>query len=898
MANVNSVSSSNSYSSLYNSGNTITGLATGMDTEGMIENLVSSYQTKITQIQQKQTQTEWKQDAMRSITDQMIALNSSFTSYTSSTNLSSAGFFTKNVTTTTEGTNAAKISATGRTSSDIQINSVSQLATSARYAVAGSALNFNDAVNLTGSAISANASDTKNISAITGSLTLTLGTSKYTIEFGEDDVYADAQAFVDGINEKLRDQDVDIEATLENGKINFQSTAGNGDAAYISGASGKLRSTLGVQYASSSAATNRFSFKSINVGGTALSTQQTMAEYLSDRTIDVTLDGVTKKISLGTLDANSADSLAEQIAANLQTNLDTAFGRGAVTVAEDGGKLAFGIGNAGSSLLVSSDIEELGIDSLSNYFNTGKSIGSLLGEDYFKVKGQGTAAQRADGNYYDEAGARVDQDGYLLDENGDTVYEAKDLVINGVTVGSFDKSTTMESLLNSINSSDAGVNVSYSKLTGQFVFSSTGTGSAQSIDFGGGLASRLFEQRQSTAEQKLGDLLDDNWFNSDGSVSMKFGITQKALTGLTRDSTLTDLMNAVNGAVRTSGVSYDEASDTFTLSTTSSSYSDVSEIMVSANGQSTSLAELLKGSDDVTVSAADSASYTAGKDAIVKATVNGTELELTRSSNVIDMDGLSVTLKGEFTTGEGEEAVSFKTNSDTAAITSAIKSFVDQYNSILKSVRSAYTTQPLVNSSGERYSPLTDDDMSDMSESAIAKYEEKAKTGLLFADSDLSSLYTKMSNLVNNSNMNLSSIGLTAKYSNGETTLELDENKLRSVLESDPDKVKNVFTQSREYGAATDGLMTQVKSLFNTYASTSLGSQGILVKKAGTTKSALSLTSNSFQTQIDALQTQIEKWQSKLSDKVDYYTKQFTRLEKLMSTYNNQSSMLSQMMGY
>ena len=103
MANINSISgnSSNSYSSLYNSSNTITGLASGMDTEAMIENAVSGYQTKITQLQQSQTKIEWKQEAYRELIDQMYSITNKYTSYTSATNLSSNSFFTKNVTTTT-----------------------------------------------------------------------------------------------------------------------------------------------------------------------------------------------------------------------------------------------------------------------------------------------------------------------------------------------------------------------------------------------------------------------------------------------------------------------------------------------------------------------------------------------------------------------------------------------------------------------------------------------------------------------------------------------------------------------------------------------------------------------------------------------------------------------------
>ena len=57
MASIGGVSSSNTVSSLMNSANMISGLASGLDTEGMIENLVKSYQAKITQLNQKVTKT-------------------------------------------------------------------------------------------------------------------------------------------------------------------------------------------------------------------------------------------------------------------------------------------------------------------------------------------------------------------------------------------------------------------------------------------------------------------------------------------------------------------------------------------------------------------------------------------------------------------------------------------------------------------------------------------------------------------------------------------------------------------------------------------------------------------------------------------------------------------------
>ena len=59
MASISGVSSSNTTSSLYNSANVISGLASGLDTEGMIENLVKSYQTKIQTLTNKATKIVW-----------------------------------------------------------------------------------------------------------------------------------------------------------------------------------------------------------------------------------------------------------------------------------------------------------------------------------------------------------------------------------------------------------------------------------------------------------------------------------------------------------------------------------------------------------------------------------------------------------------------------------------------------------------------------------------------------------------------------------------------------------------------------------------------------------------------------------------------------------------------
>ena len=124
MASLSGVSSSNTMSSLMNSANMISGLASGLDTESMIENLVKSYQTKISQLNQKATKVEWKQESYRSIIQKLVGLSSKYTSYSSSSNLTSPSFFNNSVRVDPLGVFADRVSASGKSSSQISLDRV------------------------------------------------------------------------------------------------------------------------------------------------------------------------------------------------------------------------------------------------------------------------------------------------------------------------------------------------------------------------------------------------------------------------------------------------------------------------------------------------------------------------------------------------------------------------------------------------------------------------------------------------------------------------------------------------------------------------------------------------------------------------------------------------------
>ena len=160
-------------------------------------------------------------------------------------------------------------------------------------------------------------------------------------------------------------------------------------------------------------------------------------------------------------------------------------------------------------------------------------------------------------------------------------------------------------------------------------------------------------------------------------------------------------------------------------------------------------------------------------------------------------------------------------------------------------------------------------------------------------DNDLYSLSNKLRTaLTGNGKVDLGSIGISTTYSSGLTQLSINEEKLESVLQEDPDKVKNIFAKTSNDGKH-DGIITAAKNVMDAYASKSITAPGILVKKAGSTKNSLSLLSNQLKTQMGNIDDQIGTWETKLNSKIDYYTKQFSLLEQMISRMNNQSSMIA-----
>ena len=838
MASVNSVS--NSSSSIYGNRNVISGLASGMDTESMIENAVSGYKTKISTLQQKRTKVEWQQEVYRSIIGKMASFSDKYTSYASSTNLLSSSFFNQAVKVTSAGKYADMVSASGKTSSNVQILGVKQLAKAATYTVSGIGGSKSAAKpEFTGSAV--DLTKTQELSNVSGSLTIKYGGDRsYTIDFGELENYADVDKMADAIRSKLGEQTMTlsdgtsvkvsekIKVEVTDGNIVFSDNSSAGNAVTISGATGKIKDTLKITANGTESTLNTKGVKLVNEDAK-------LGDYLAGKELTLTLDGVTKKITLPEYKKDGTALSNDEYTTALQTKINEAFGAGKVTVAAKNqdaqNKNIFDLTfstQAGSTLSVSGDAAKaLGLDKASTYVNTSKTLGELgiqNWDNFKKVEAEGDVkpVNKKDGTgvdyYTDSKGNRVKkEDGgntwYRVDDKGEYLREFK---INGKLVGAFNKDTALETVLTSINSNaDAGVTVNYSKTTNQFQFTARETGASSQIEMGDGLADALFG----------------------GTEEVDKDTGEKKKTGV---------------------------------------------------------------------------SYTPGEDAIFSMMVNGKELDgISRSSNTFDVDGMSVSLKGTFGTYDSNnklgnnlaaakaDAVSFTASSDADKIVDAIKSMVEDYNAMVTEIKNAYSTLPQQKSNGKYYEPLTEEDKADMSESSIKAYEEKAKQGLLFADRDLSALYSQLTSAISMSGKDgadLKAIGITSNYSNGLTTLSLNESKLRAALETDPDKVRDVFSKSVDSGSSTNGLMQALKSPLDMYSKVQ-GTKGILVQKAGSTLAPTTLYKNTLQNKLDDFDTQIEKWQDKMADQVDRYTSKFTALEKLIAQMNSQSSALAGFLG-
>lgn len=327
---VNAASSSYVNSASSNKG--FSGLASGVDTESMVEQLLSGTQSKIDKQEGLKQQLQWKQEIYRDIISQINSFQTKFFSFSSSSNLMSDAFF--NAMSAISSSSAFKATATTSASTGSSSMEVRRLATKASIT--------------SGSTISGKLDGKLDSAALQKLIDGQLGTKEdYTVKFkvGDKSVSVDLRdVFVNDstgtftnytaadrdrlIQEKLTDafKDTGVKASVSGGTIKLVSEGDNRQTITVSGDSGKL----GLQKLGLTA-----NATSVNKTANKTSTLTGKVDGTPKMEFTVTLDDLKKTVSIDLrdlMDDNGALLDSDKIEDALQKGLDMAHGEGQVNI--------------------------------------------------------------------------------------------------------------------------------------------------------------------------------------------------------------------------------------------------------------------------------------------------------------------------------------------------------------------------------------------------------------------------------------------------------------------------------------------------------------------------------------------------------------------------------------
>lgn len=359
----------------------------------------------------------------------------------------------------------------------------------------------------------------------------------------------------------------------------------------------------------------------------------------------------------------------------------------------------------------------------------------------------------------------------------------------------------------------------------------------------------------------------------------------------TSDYTIKKMMNEIN-ASKAAGASMNFSTLTNSFSLSSSAYGTEAKIDFSAEADS-------EGAQLLTTLGLNSGTFTQGTN--LELEINGELIET--SSNSYTADGTTMT----FTSAAQGSEFTYEVKKDNSEVIDAIKEFVKDYNKLIEEVYGYVDQKP----NGDYYA-LTDDDIEemDLSEKQQEKWEEKAKQGLLYNDSAVSSVMQKMRSVLystvktaDGQNFSLFSMGITTSDDwTKHGTLEIDEKKLEEAFENYSSQIEELFTGTsiNEKGETVQtGIMYKMDDVLTGAVKTTGArkDKGTLVQIAGM-KTGTAATDNSIFDQLKSIQNLISSLENRYEQQQDRYWKQFSSLETMMGNLNSQTNYIQQLMQF
>lgn len=378
--------------------------------------------------------------------------------------------------------------------------------------------------------------------------------------------------------------------------------------------------------------------------------------------------------------------------------------------------------------------------------------------------------------------------------------------------------------------------------------------------------------------------------NAATTGTSEVGGAQTSYTGATKtanDALLSTLFKAQDGS----------KSATFTVNGTTVNIDDVttkkvSDLIAAINNSGASVSASLDSDGQLKVASTDGTSkvtFGVSSSATDAASANGRSLlnglnfvsgkELTADTYGASTAGTSATatIDGKkYTSDTGKVmvggvtytlnamgATTVSVSQDTDTLVKNVQSFVDDYNKMIDALNTKYYEKQYSD-----YGVLTKSQESAMTADQITKWNEKAKSGLLYHDQTLGkiissmrqALYTPVDSVTSNYNT-MMSIGISSSTDQGH--IKLDTDKLKAALAADPDCVRQLFANS--------GDVTKTNADGTTTTTTDYDSEGVLNRISDALytnlKTMKSYAGNSTETSDGStLGTLIETLKTKMSD--------------------------------
>lgn len=388
---------------------------------------------------------------------------------------------------------------------------------------------------------------------------------------------------------------------------------------------------------------------------------------------------------------------------------------------------------------------------------------------------------------------------------------------------------------------------------------------------------------KASASNKIssGSTLSDLGFKPEADGTYKLNINGTEIS-LDKKSTISSMMSAVNKSAAGVTMTYSSLTNSFTLESKEFGGAGKVEVGDTSLGRSLGLVD-----DNGTVGASE------GQNAIFE--INGQEVYL--NDNTYTLDGNTFTFNDNMTIGE---TYTVNIAKDSTTVKDALKKFVESYNKLIDDVYGYIGKSPAKDDDGNTYEPLTNAEKEEMSEDEITKWEEKAKQGVLYNDSTVSTIMSQMRSalytnvtLDDGSKFGIYNLGIkTSSEWSEHGKLQIDENAFDKAFENNEDAIIKLFTDS------DTGMMKKLNSVIDGAVKSrgAANTRGTLVRKAGKADSSVTTDSTIYKEMVK-MQDRLKELQDRYNTKEEYWWKVFTNMETAMADLNSQTSYISSYLG-